>query len=55
MLMYWKYDTFKKFTESFFLHVQKFGSTTLWKLINLNVFDVEAKVLTGAIKWGSID
>ena len=55
MLMYWKYNTFKKFTKTFFLHVQKFGNTTLWELINLNLFDVEAKVLTGAIRWGSID
>ena len=55
MLKYWKYTAFKKFTESFFFHVQKFGSTTLWELINLNIFDVETKVLTGAIKWGSLD
>ena len=32
-----------------------FGSTTLWELINLNIFDVETKVLTGAIKWVSLD
>ena len=38
-----------------FFHVQKFGSVTLWELMNLNLFDVETKVLTGAIKWGSID
>ena len=54
-VMYWKYNAFKKFTKSFFFHVQKFGNTTQWELINLNLFDVEAKVLTGAIKWGSID
>ena len=54
-VMYWKYNAFKKFTKSFFFHVQKFGSTTPWELINLNLFDVETKVLTGAIKWGSID
>ena len=29
MVMYWKYNAFKKFTKSFFFHVQKFGSTTL--------------------------
>ena len=55
MVMYWKYNAFKKFTKSFFFHVQKFGSVTLWELMNLNLFDVETKVLTGAIKWGSID
>ena len=55
MVMYWKYNAFKKFTKSFFFHVQKSGSVTLWELMNLNLFDVETKVLTGAIKWGSID
>ena len=55
MVMYWKYNAFKKFTKSFLFHVQKFGSVTLWELMNLNLFDVETKVLTGAIKWGSID
>ena len=55
MVMYWKYNAFKKFTKSFFFHVQKFGSVTLWELMNLNLFDVETKVLMGAIKWGSID
>ena len=55
MLKYWKCNAFKKFTKSFFFHVQKFGSTTLWELINLNIFDVETKVLTGAIKWVSLD
>ena len=55
MLIYWKYNTFKISIKSFFLHIQKFGSATLWELINLNLFDVEKKVLTGAIPWGSID
>ena len=55
MLKYWKYNAFKKFTKSFFFHVKKLGNTTLWELIILNIFDVETKVLTGAIKWGSLD
>ena len=52
MVMYWKYNAFKKFTKSFFFHVQKFGSVTLWELMNLNLFDVETKVLRELLNGG---
>ena len=55
MLIYWKFSKFKKCTKTFFLQGQKFFDINHWDPVNHNIFNLETKVITGTLNWGSTD
>ena len=54
MLSYWKADKFNKVCNSFLLHFQSLGDSFSRNNLNLNLFDIEAGILTGNLNPGSI-
>ena len=54
LLLYWKLSKFKKFVKDTLLHFQSLiNSNFTWDILNFNLLEHEASVLTGNLNPGS--
>ena len=51
---HWKADKFSRVCKSFFLHFQSLDNPLTWNIFNINLFKMEAGVMTGNLNPGSI-
>ena len=54
MINHWKADKFSRVCKSFFLHFQSLDNPLTWNIFNINLFEMEAGVMTGNLNPGSI-